>query len=167
MFICIWLVQILRDAQGCLYVAPFPTFIGSTGFTCAKWNYAERSCLLMTTTHKHASLFDKSLFIDNQFTMDGKCGIWWGWKRALFETWTLCRNGTFWMTGVIYLDALFRFPHKPWLVVKFLSCKKKKLEIGSYWSVSRFAYRSWHAAFVCHSLNSNAMIRPPQRRPPA
>lgn len=30
----------------------------------------------------------------------------------------------FWMSGIIYLDALFGFLIKSWLFVKFLSCKK-------------------------------------------
>lgn len=34
---------------------------------------------------------------------------------------------SFWKMGVSYLDALSAFfsPNKPWMVVKFLPCKKK------------------------------------------
>lgn len=52
----------------------FPTFIGSTGFTCAKQNYTECSRLLMITTPKHANRSESFLFfkINNQFRMGGK-----------------------------------------------------------------------------------------------
>lgn len=100
-----------------------PMFIGSTGSTCAKWNYTECSCLLMRTAQKHAS-FLLSVINLKWWEMGIRSGTAWLKESFVVKLNFVQKWHLFWMTGVIYLDALFGFPKKPWLVVKCPSCKK-------------------------------------------
>lgn len=162
MSVCIWFawIRLVEKTK----VVLIPTFIGSTGSTCAKWNYTERSCSLRITAQKHARFLFFKPIINLKWVGNG---VIQSRTARLKESFVFNLNFVqkwhlFWMTGVIYLDALFGFPNKPWLVVRFHSCKI--LEFGFYWWISTVARTSARAKFVCNSWNPNATIRLPHRR---
>lgn len=85
-------------------------------------------------TQARKPVFRACFFVNNQFKMGGK----WEFSQAegdLCFKLELCAEMALVLDDRVYLlGCLVWFLHKPWLVAKFLSCKKKKkkkLEIGS------------------------------------